>query len=94
MDHNIWLLADTLLAVIGLVVLIAWLKLNAFVALMLVSLVAGLAAKMSPVAVISAFEKGVGDVLGSIALVIGLLLARSITRINSFVQLLEISRFP
>jgi GntP family gluconate:H+ symporter len=71
-NHNTWLLLDTALAVAALVVLIAWLKLNSFVALALVSLAAGLAAPMDPSKVAGSFADGVGGILGKIAVVIGL----------------------
>lgn len=72
MEHNTWLLVDTALAVAILVALIAWLKLNSFVAITLVSLAAGLAAGMEPSQVAASFATGVGQILGAIAVVIGL----------------------
>ena len=72
MSHNTWLLLDTALAVAALVALIAWLKVNSFVALALVSLAAGLAAGVEPSRVAAAFAGGVGAVLGKIAVVIRL----------------------
>ena len=61
-----------LLAVFGLVMLVTWLKLNSFIALAVASLAAGVGAGMDVSKVAGAFEKGVGDMLGSIAMVIGL----------------------
>jgi GntP family gluconate:H+ symporter len=72
LSHDAWLLLDTALAVAALVLLVAWLKFNSFVALTLVSLAAGLAAGMEPSKVAGAFADGVGGVLGKIAVVIGL----------------------
>ena len=72
MTHDSWLLLDTALAVAALVLLVAWLKFNSFVALTVVSLAAGLAAGMEPSNVASAFADGVGGVLGKIAVIIGL----------------------
>ena len=72
MSHNTWLLVDTALAVAVLVALIAWLKLNSFVAITLVSLATGLAAGMEPSQVAASFATGVGNILGAIAVVIGL----------------------
>jgi GntP family gluconate:H+ symporter len=72
LSHNTWLLVDTALAVAALVALIAWLKVNSFVALALVSLAAGLAAGMEPSQVAASFAEGVGNILGKIAVVIGL----------------------
>ncbi|HKD38602.1 MAG TPA: hypothetical protein VKB78_17440, partial [Pirellulales bacterium] len=72
MSHNTWLLVDTALAVAALVALIAWLKLNSFVAITLVSLATGLAAGVEPSQVAASFATGVGNILGAIAVVIGL----------------------
>ncbi|MCC2977073.1 GntP family permease [Sphingomonas sp. PL-96] len=59
-------------AVLVLILLIAWVRLNPFVALVLVSLVLGLVVGIPPADVVGAFEKGVGNTLGHIALVVGL----------------------
>jgi gluconate:H+ symporter, GntP family len=72
LSHDAWLLLDTALAVAALVLLVAWLKFNSFVALTVVSLAAGLAAGMEPTKVALAFADGVGGVLGKIAIIIGL----------------------
>src|ERR1041385_6697744 len=66
------LLICTALAIAVLVVLVARFKLNAFVALMLVSLGVGLCSAMPPLAVAKAFQEGVGNTLGFIAVVVGL----------------------
>jgi len=66
------LLLYALIAVIALVVLIARLKLHPFIALVSVSLAMGVAAGMPPVAAVKAFQDGVGNVLGFIAIVVGL----------------------
>jgi GntP family gluconate:H+ symporter len=66
------LLLYALLAVIALVGLIARLKLHPFIALVSVSLAMGVAAGMPPVAAVKAFQDGVGNVLGFIAIVVGL----------------------
>ncbi|HYF37880.1 MAG TPA: gluconate:H+ symporter [Prosthecobacter sp.] len=55
-----------------LIVLIAWLRMNAFLALLLASMVVGLGSGMDPMAMITAFEKGMGGTLGGIAGVLGL----------------------
>jgi GntP family gluconate:H+ symporter len=61
------------LAAIGvLVALVTWRKLNAFIALLLVSLLAGVAAGMSPLNALKAFQDGLGATLGGIAAVIAL----------------------
>ena len=72
MSHTTGLLLITLVAVLGLIVLIAGLKLNAFLALMLASLWVGLCSGMKPPDVPKSFLEGVGKVLGDIAMVIGL----------------------
>ena len=55
-----------------LVVLIAWLRVNAFLALMLGALVMGLGSGMAPATVVKAFQDGMGATLGGIAGVLGL----------------------
>src|SRR6185437_3919490 len=59
-------------AVIALVLLIARFKLHPFIALVLVSLVLGVATGMAPLAAVKAFQDGVGTTLGFIAIVVGL----------------------
>src|SRR5690242_7145820 len=72
MSHNSRLLLIALVAVVGLIVLIARFKLNSFVALMLASLFVG-ACSGTPLAdVPKGFLEGMGKVLGDIAMVIGL----------------------
>lgn len=66
------LLLCTLLAVIGLVVLVARFKVHAFVALILASLAVGLASPLPLADVVKAFQEGVGNTLGFIAVVVGL----------------------
>jgi GntP family gluconate:H+ symporter len=61
-----------LLAVAALILLIVRFKVHPFVALVAVSLGMGAAAGMSPGGLVKAFESGVGDTLGSIAVVVGL----------------------
>lgn len=60
------------IAVIALVVLIARFKLNPFVTLVVVSLLLGVAIGMPMTSIVKAFEAGVGNALGHIALVVGL----------------------
>ena len=58
---------------VGLVVLfITWLRLPAFIALLVGSAIVGLAARMPLTEIPRAFQQGVGDTLGFVALVIGL----------------------
>jgi GntP family gluconate:H+ symporter len=55
-----------------LVVLVTWRKLNAFVALLAAALFVGLAAGLDPLAVLKAFQDGIGATLGGIAAVLAL----------------------
>ena len=66
------LLLYALVAVIALILLIARLKLHPFIALVLVSISMGLAAGMPFGAAVKSFQAGVGNVLGFIAIVVGL----------------------
>src|SRR5258705_4128972 len=66
------LLGCTVLAIVALVVLVARFKLNAFIALMLASLFVGLCSALPPMKVAKAFQEGVGNTLGFIAVVVGL----------------------
>ena len=59
-------------AVVALIALIAWARLNPFIALVLVSLVLALAIGMPAAGVVKAFETGVGNTLGHLALVVAL----------------------
>src|SRR5437867_801138 len=72
MSQNTKLLLVALVAVVGLILLIARFKLNAFIALMLASLFVGICSGMKLSDVPKSFLEGVGKVLGDIAVVIGL----------------------
>src|SRR5688572_23891887 len=72
MSSNTALLVYALIAVVALIFLIVRLKVSAFVALILASLFIGLAAGMDPARIMKAFQDGVGAVLSSIAMIIGL----------------------
>ena len=72
MTHDSELLLFALLAVIALILLIARARLHPFIALVVVSLTMGIAAGMPGLAAVKAFQDGVGNVLGFIAIVIGL----------------------
>src|ERR1043166_3761119 len=72
LSHAAMLVIGTVLAIVALVVLIARFKLNAFIALMLASLFVGLCSSMPPLRVAKAFQEGVGNTLGFIAVVVGL----------------------
>jgi GntP family gluconate:H+ symporter len=69
-DARLLLLA--FLAVSTLIVLIARFKVHPFIALVSVSLATGVAAGMPPVVAVKAFQDGVGNTLGFIAVVVGL----------------------
>ena len=69
---NTSLLVYALVAVVGLVLLIARFKLNSFVALILASLFVGLCSGMKLGDIAKGFQEGVGGVLSSIAIVVGL----------------------
>jgi len=70
--HSAYLLMSALIAVIGLVVLIAFLKLNPFIALLLASLSLAAMAGMPAAAIVHSFEAGVGGALGHIVVVVAL----------------------
>jgi len=71
-QHSIFLLVSTLIAVIGLILLIAVAKLNPFITLFLISLSLALVAGMPLSSVVHSFEAGVGGTLGHIAIVVAL----------------------
>lgn len=66
------LLVYACVAVVGLIILIARFKLNAFLALILASLFVGIASGMGLSKVARSFQDGVGATLGFIAVVVGL----------------------
>jgi GntP family gluconate:H+ symporter len=66
------LLLYAFVAVVGLVILIARFKLNSFIALIVASVFVGVASGMELRAIATAFQDGMGAVLGSIAAVVGL----------------------
>lgn len=61
-----------LLGILGLVVMISWGKVNAFLAFLVVSLVTGLLLGIPFTGVAQAVYKGIGDTLGQLAIVIAL----------------------
>jgi len=67
---SLLLLATAAVAV--LIVLIAWLRINAFLALLLAAVMMGLGSGMAPAKVVAAFQDGMGATLGGIAGVLGL----------------------
>ena len=70
--HSIFLLTAALAAVIVLILLIAVLKLNPFISLLLVSLTLALVSGMSFAAGIHSFELGLGATLAHIAIIVAL----------------------
>ena len=72
MSPNTRLLLYALAAVVALIVLIARFKLHPFVVLIVVSLALGISVGMPLGTVVSAFQNGVGSVLGFIAIVVAL----------------------
>ncbi|MES2109745.1 MAG: gluconate:H+ symporter [Bacteroidota bacterium] len=59
-----------ILCILLLVVLITWAKVNAFLAFTVVSLAAGLLFKMPFTGVVASINKGIGDTLGSVVIII------------------------
>ena len=71
-SHSVFLLLSALGAVIGLILLIAVVKLNPFLTLLLASLALALVTGLPASTVIHSFEAGVGATLGHIAVVVAL----------------------
>ncbi len=67
-----WLVIVAVLAVVLLLFLVMKTKLQAFIALLLVSFIVGLAVGMPPGEIIETIEAGMGGTLGFIAVIIGL----------------------
>jgi len=61
-----------LLCIVILILLITWGKLNAFLAFLIISLLAGMLLKLPPEKIMSAVQQGMGDTLGSLEIIIGL----------------------
>lgn len=70
--NSTWPALCTALALIGLLILVVRYKLQAFVALLIVSLGLGLAAGLPPVRVLDAIGKGVGDIMRDVAIILAL----------------------
>ena len=66
------LLLFAAIGVLGLLLLIARFKMNAFLALILTSLFVGLCSGMNLLEVAKSFQEGVGTTLGFIAVIVGL----------------------
>ena len=67
-----YLLIVVVAAIALLLLLVIKFKLNAFIALLLVSIFAGLAAGMPPQDLIGSIQNGMGSILGFVAIVVGL----------------------
>ena len=71
-QHTIFLLVAALVSVIGLILLIAVVKLNPVITLFITALCLALVAGMPIPAIIRSFESGVGATLGHIAIIVAL----------------------
>ncbi|WP_080876001.1 GntP family permease [Oceanobacillus timonensis] len=72
MGEATWLIVVAVLGVIALLFLVMRTKLQAFLALILISFIVGLAVGMTPNEIIETFETGMGETVAFIAIVIGL----------------------
>ena len=72
MDNTIYLLVITALSILLLLVLVMRLKVHAFISLLLASTFVGLAAGMPFMHLLGSLQKGMGDILGFIAIVVGM----------------------
>lgn len=72
MDNTVYLLIITGLSILLLLVLVMRLKVHAFISLLLASTFVGLAAGMPFMHLIDSLQKGMGDILGFIAIVVGM----------------------
>jgi GntP family gluconate:H+ symporter len=72
LSHDALLILTAALAVVALILLIAVVKLNPFITLVVVSCTLGLVLGMPIANIVKSFETGVGNTLGHIALVVGL----------------------
>jgi GntP family gluconate:H+ symporter len=70
--HGIYLLIAACAAVLALILLVAWAKLNPFLSILLVSLSLGVAAGMPFSTILRSFETGLGNTLAHIAVVVAL----------------------
>jgi len=61
----------TFLAILSLILLIAWLKIDTFISFLLVSIALGLSSGLDVTAVSKAIQRGVGNTLGDLVLIVG-----------------------
>jgi GntP family gluconate:H+ symporter len=71
-SHSIFLLVSAVASVVGLILLIAVVKLNPFIALLLSSLALAVVTGMPLSSVVQSFEAGMGGTLGHIAVIVAL----------------------
>jgi len=69
---NYTLIAAVLIGIAVLLFLILKLRMQAFIALLIASIIVGIIAGMEPSAIISTMQQGMGDTLGFVAMVVGL----------------------
>lgn len=76
-----------------LIVLISVFKINAFISFLLVSFIAGLALGLPPAKIPASIEKGMGDVLGSLAIIItaGAMLGKLVAESGAAQKIAQIS---
>ena len=60
-----------ILGVVALILLVTWAKLDTFISFMLVCLIVGLASGLSITDTVNAIEKGIGDTLSSLVMILG-----------------------
>ena len=66
------LIAAVILGIVVLLTLILRFKIQAFIALLIASIVVGIIAGMQPLAIITTMKDGMGNTLGFVAVVVGL----------------------
>lgn len=82
-----------LLCIAILIVLISVFKINAFISFLLVSFIAGMALGLPPAKIPSSIEKGIGDVLGSLAIIItaGAMLGKLVAESGAAQKIAQVS---
>jgi GntP family gluconate:H+ symporter len=70
--HDVRLIAAAVLAIAAVVLLITWLKLNPFLALLLGSVVLTAVSGFAPLDAIASFTQGVGDTFGGVGILVAL----------------------
>ena len=61
----------TFIAILSLILLIAWLKIDTFISFLIVSIGLGLASGLDVTTISTAIQKGVGNTLGELVLIVG-----------------------